>query len=200
MLADSLLRQALALGSAGGYVNGWFWRPASLLRLCLKALENDIEVEYVRGLIRRWSLVPETPPLHIGNWPWPLRIHTLGGFQLMLNEVPVTLTGKVKKPLELLKVLIALGGRGVSQERLSDALWPDADADLAKRSFDTTLHRLRKLLGNERMLQLQAGRLSIDPRYCWVDTWVPATPGGEPGDAPGAKEPQKGAEAAFFNF
>ena len=170
--AVGLLRKAMALGSAGGYVNGWFWRPASLMRLCVKALENDIEVDYVRGLIRRWSLVPETPPLHIDTWPWPLKIQTLGSFELIRDDEPVVLTGKVRKPLELLKALIAFGGINVSQERLSDALWPDADGDLAKRSFDTTLHRLRKLLGNEKVLQLQAGRLSIDPQYCWIDVWA----------------------------
>jgi len=181
--ADSLLRKAMALGRAGGYVNGWFWRPGPLLRLCVKALESDIEVDYVRGLIRRWSLVPETPPLHLDAWPWPLKIQTLGTFQLIRDDEPVVLAGKVKKPVELLKALIALGGKNVSQERLTDELWPDADGDLAQRSFDTTLHRLRKLLGNEKILQLQAGRLSINPRYCWIDTWAFVRQCGEVEDA-----------------
>ncbi len=171
--AISLLRQAMALGSRGGYAGNWFWRrPSSLLRLCVKALENDIEVDYVRGLIRRWSLVPETPPLHLDAWPWPMRIHTLGTFELIRDNEPVALTGKVKKPLELLKAIIALGGKNVSLERLADALWPEVDGDLAQRSFDTTLHRLRKLLGCEKVLQLQDGRLSIDSRYCWIDAWA----------------------------
>jgi DNA-binding SARP family transcriptional activator len=167
-----LLHKAMALGSAEGYVNSWFWRPASLLRLCVKALENDIEVDYVRGLIRRWELVPETPPLHIDTWPWPLRIKTLGTFELLQDGQPVVITGKVKKPLELLKTLIGMGAKNVPQDRLADALWPDADGDLALRSFVTTLHRLRKLLGNEKVLQLQSGRLSINPRLCWIDTWA----------------------------
>ena len=170
--ADILLRKAMALGRSGEYLSGWFWRPAALLKLCIKALESDIEVEYVRGLIRRWSLVPETPPLHLDAWPWPLKIRTLGAFTLMRDDEPVVPTGKVKKPLELLKALIAQGGKDVQLERLSDALWPDADGDLAKRSFDTTLHRLRKLLRHEKVLQLQSGRLSIDPRFCWIDIWA----------------------------
>lgn len=170
--ADIRLRKAMALGSAGGYVTGWFWRPASLVRLCARALENDIEVDYVRGLIRKWSLVPETPPLHIDAWPWPWKILTFGTFQLIRDNEPVVIAGRAKKPLELLKALIAFGGKNVPQERLTDALWPDADGDLAQRSFDTTLHRLRKLLGNDKVLLLQAGRLAINPRYCWVDTWA----------------------------
>jgi tetratricopeptide (TPR) repeat protein len=170
--ADGLLRKALALGRAGGYVNSWFWQPTSLLRLCIVALENNIEVEYVRGLIRRWSLVPETPPLHLDMWPWPFKIKTIGTFELLRDDVPVFFSGKVKKPLELLKTLVASGGKNVSQETLADALWPEADGDQALRSFDTTLHRLRKLMGNENVLQLQAGRLSLDPKYCWIDTWA----------------------------
>lgn len=198
--AVSLLRRAMALGSAGGYVNCWLWRPASLMRLCLKALENDIEVDYVRGLIRRWSLVPETPPLHLDTWPWPLKILTLGGFELILDDEPLVVTGKVKKPLEMLKALIALGGKNVSQERLSDALWPDADGDLAQRSFDTTLHRLRKLLGNDKVLQLQAGRLSINPRYCWMDAWAFERKCGEIEDALNVKGPQKDKAVSAVHF
>lgn len=171
--AITQLRQAMALGSKGGYAGDWFWRrPDSLLRLCIKALENDIEVDYVRGLIRRWSLVPETAPLHLDTWPWSLQIKTLGAFELILDDVPVVVSGKSKKPLELLKALIAFGGKNVSLEQLADALWPEADGDLSQRSFDTTLHRLRKMLGNEKVLQLQAGKLSIDPRHCWIDAWA----------------------------
>jgi LuxR family maltose regulon positive regulatory protein len=191
--AVSLLRKAMELGSAGGYVGSWLWHTASLslLRLCVKALENEIEVDYVRGLVRRWSLVPETPPLHIDSWPWPLKIRTLGNFELKLDDLPLVVSGKAKKPLELLKALIAFGGKNVAQEQLSDALWPDADGDLAQSSFNTTLHRLRKLLGNEKTLQLQAGKLSLDPRYCWVDTWAFQRQCGECEDALKAKGQQK---------
>jgi hypothetical protein len=195
-----LLRKAMALGSAGGYVNGWFWRPSALLRLCIKALENDIAVDYVRELIRRHSLVPETPPLHLAAWPWSLKIHTLGTFELIRGDETIALTGKAKKPLELLKALIAFGGKNVSQERLNDALWPDTDGDLAQRSFDTTLHRLRKLLGNEKVLQLQAGRLSIDPRCCWIDTWAFERQCGEIEETLKGKGRQKDKERLAINF
>ena len=198
--AVSLLRKAMALSRAGGYVNFWLWLPASLLRLCLKALEHGIEVEWVREMIRKRSLVPETPPLHLDNWPWPLKIETLGGFELIRDDEPLLLAGKAKKPLELLKALIAMGGKNVSQERLSDALWPDADGDLAKRSFDTTLHRLRKLLGNDKVLLLQAGRLSIDPRYCWVDAFAFEQQCGELYEAMNRKAPRKDKERLVLCF
>ena len=51
-------------------------------------------------------------------------------------------------------------------------LWPDVDGDAAQRSFDTTLHRLRKIMGDDRVLVLRDGKLSLDGRYCRVDVWA----------------------------
>ena len=74
-----------------------------------------------------------------------------------------------KNPLSLLKSLIALGGNSIKQETLEEILWPDAEGDLAHQAFDTTLHRLRKLLGCPDAIKLRNGRLSLDIRYCWID-------------------------------
>jgi two-component SAPR family response regulator len=72
----------------------------------------------------------------------------------------------------MLKVLIAFGGNEVSETRISDALWPEADGDAAHHTFTTNLSRLRQLIGIEKAVTLQEGRLSIDPRYCWIDIWA----------------------------
>jgi two-component SAPR family response regulator len=81
--------------------------------------------------------------------------------------------GKAKRrPLELLKLLIAYGGEQVSESRVTDALWPRIDGDSAHRSFTSTLHRLRKLLGEDRAVTLHEGRLSLDRRFFWLDTWA----------------------------
>lgn len=100
-------------------------------------------------------------------------IFALGRFSLLLNGEPAEFGRKLPhRPLELLKTVIALGGRAISATRLMSELWPDADGDTAKRSFDTTLHRLRKIIGDDRVLILQDGKLSLDGRYCWVDVWA----------------------------
>ncbi len=71
----------------------------------------------------------------------------------------------------MLKVLISFGeGQEVGKPWLCDILWPEADGDRAQRSFDTTLHRLRQLLGHDKAINLREGRLSLDLRYCWVDS------------------------------
>src|SRR5262249_15853347 len=52
-----------------------------------------------------------------------------------------------RKPLELLKALIALGPGDVSEIRLVEALWPESEGDKAKHAFESTLSRLPKLIG-----------------------------------------------------
>ncbi|KPJ94454.1 MAG: hypothetical protein AMJ53_05245, partial [Gammaproteobacteria bacterium SG8_11] len=75
-----------------------------------------------------------------------------------------------KKSLELLKTLIAFGGREVGEVRLCEALWPDSDGDVAHTTFSVTLHRLRKLIGTDALL-LNDSRLTLNPEVCWVDAW-----------------------------
>lgn len=165
------LQYAMALGREKGYTHFLWWQPAIMTRLCVRALEEGIETEYARTLIRQRNLVPETPPLNIEGWPWAFRIFTLGQFQVLRNDVPHAASGKSQsRPLELLQALVACGGQNVPVERITDALWPRIDSDYAHKSFTTTLHRLRKILGEDRALALNDGRLSLDRRFVWLDT------------------------------
>jgi LuxR family maltose regulon positive regulatory protein len=101
-----------------------------------------------------------------------LSIFTLGRFSLLVDGVAVQYQRKSpSKPLQLLKALIATGGRQVGTANLASILWPDQDGDRALRVFDTTLHRLRKFLGDDRFLLLQDGRLSLNSECVWVDAW-----------------------------
>ncbi len=71
--------------------------------------------------------------------------------------------------MQLLKVLIAYGGERVSEAHIIEAMWPRIDGDSAHRSFTSTLHRLRKLLGDDRAITLHDARVTLDRRYFWVD-------------------------------
>ena len=167
-----LMRQAFGLAREGGYVVGVVDDPAAMVKMCEKALEEGIETGHVQTIIRRRGLIPETPPLHLENWPWPVKIYVLGRFELFKDGQPVQDNRKVqKKPLLMLKAMIALGGKGIDEERLMDILWPEADGDQAYSALTTTLSRLRQLLG-EKVLEVQAGRVTLNPRYCWVDAWA----------------------------
>ncbi|HMA84950.1 MAG TPA: hypothetical protein VKN73_04540, partial [Desulfosalsimonadaceae bacterium] len=59
--AGESLQKAMAIGRAHQYVTTWLWRPDAMTRLCLKALEENIEVDYVQHLIRSRGLMPERP-------------------------------------------------------------------------------------------------------------------------------------------
>ncbi len=166
------LGEALALAQKHDYHNFAWCHPRVLTRLCIKALEARIEPDFVRRLIRVRAMVCETPPLHLEHWPWPLRVYTLGRFSLLQDGTPPPLNRKAQHmPVQMLKVLIALGGREVPEERLSEALWPEAEGDKAHSSFTTTLSRLRKWMGEESLV-FHDGCLTLDARRCWVDAWA----------------------------
>ncbi len=102
-----------------------------------------------------------------------MKIFTFGSFGLFHDEKPVRFSRKVQqKPLAMLKIMIALGGKEVKEEQLSDILWPEAEGDDAHNSFITTQHRLRQLIGHENAIQHKEERLTLDERQCWVDVWA----------------------------
>ncbi|MDZ7832628.1 MAG: BTAD domain-containing putative transcriptional regulator [Desulfobacterales bacterium] len=171
--ARHFLKTAMAIGNSHQFLNTWFWRPDQMVRLCCKALEADIEVSYVQKLIRCRKLTPDAAPLAIENWPWPLKIYTLGRFTIIKDGKQLTFSKKTQeRPLTLLKTIISMGGREVSINGIADFLWPEADGDAAHGAFKTTLHRLRKLLGFHEAILATTGTLTLDPKYCWVDAWV----------------------------
>lgn len=166
------LGKALKLANRRDYLNFAWCLPRMLARLCVKALEASIEADFVRRLIHTRCIVPDAPPIHLENWPWPLKVHTLGRFSLVKDDVPLSFSRKAqRKPIEMFKALIALGGREIPEMKLSDILWPDVDGDSAHSSFTTTLSRLRKLVG-EAALIFSNGCLTLDARRCWVDVWA----------------------------
>ena len=140
-----------------------------LAQLAAFALERGVAATFANQLIARRRLAPPSPAT--APWPWRLRIQTLGRFGITLADEPLAFDGKVpRKPLALLKALIAFGADAVPEHLLTDALWPDDEADAAHDAFNVALHRLRKLLpGGTDLVRLQNGRLSLDRDACWVD-------------------------------
>lgn len=166
------LRLGLEIGRQYGYHHFLWWWPTALSRICARALEEGIEVDYVRALIRQRKLAPDGAGVSAA-WPWRFRVRTLGNFRLLSHDEPLGGVGKAqRRPLELLKLLIAYGGTQVSVSRITDALWPRIDGDSAHRSFTSALHRLRKLLGEDRAVLLHEGKVTLDRRYFWVDVWA----------------------------
>jgi ATP/maltotriose-dependent transcriptional regulator MalT/DNA-binding SARP family transcriptional activator len=165
--------QAFAIGRQHSMYCVLYADPGVLASVCGEALAAGIEVDYARELIRRHQLVPPPSPALRSTWCWPLRVHALGGFELLIDDRPVVSRGKAqKKTLELLKALVALGGREVDASALADALWPDAEGDAARSAFDMALHRLRKLLGRDDAVLVRDGKASLNQDLCWLDVWA----------------------------
>jgi LuxR family transcriptional regulator, maltose regulon positive regulatory protein len=143
------------------------WTPAETARLCREALLASIEPAYVHDLVMARGLELADPPVEIRDWPWDLSIDALGGLRVCRGGEP--LESLAARSREMLMAVVAEGGE-IAHEKLMDLLWPDAEGDAARRSFDTTLHRLRGQLGCAHALLLRNGRLGLNQERCWLDT------------------------------
>jgi DNA-binding SARP family transcriptional activator len=165
----ALLRSAFT-GLDGQWRDGRLYGRV-LSSMCAEALGAQIEVAQVRAVIQRLRLSPPSP--ECANWPWPVKIFALGRFELLRDGQTIEFSGKApKKPLALLKALIAFGGRNVPEERLMDALWPDEEADGARKSLDITVLRSRKLLGSHEAIVVSDEAIGLNPHLCWTDVWA----------------------------
>jgi DNA-binding SARP family transcriptional activator len=148
-----------------------FWMGPQLSVIFGEALRAGIETDYVRGLIRRWAV----PALdrEVEAWPWPIKLYTLGRFDLQLDDRPLGFGRKApRKAMALLKIVAATGGSGVPEHRVLDLLWPDSDGDAAYGALVATLHRLRKLLADDSAIRQSAGTIALNPQRWWVDAWA----------------------------
>jgi DNA-binding SARP family transcriptional activator len=167
----ALLRELLPVCRERRYAGFLRQLPELMAPLFALALEHQVEPEYTRSLIRERQLTPPSPAT--AHWPWPLALRTLGDFVVLRDGTAMVSKGKAqKRPLDMLKALIALGGRSVDASVLTAQLWPDAEGDDAKTSFDSGLYRLRKLLAVDGALTLAVGKLSLNPTLVWLDVWA----------------------------
>lgn len=139
--------------------------------MCAIALEHGVETEFARRIVELHRMAP--PPEAGATWPWPLSIRAFGRFDVLRRGAAMALRDKAqKKPLDLLKALVACGGRAVDKVRLADFLWPDAEAGAATASLDMAVSRLRKVLGVPDALAIVDGKVDLDPGLVWLDTWT----------------------------
>ncbi|MDB6042040.1 MAG: hypothetical protein JWM63_591 [Gammaproteobacteria bacterium] len=68
-------------------------------------------------------------------------------------------------------MLIALGGTEVGAGALIDALWADSEGDAAYHALESTLYRLRQLLGQPDAVRMAGRKVSLDRNQFWIDMW-----------------------------
>lgn len=188
---STALARALANAGAGNALARYFFSRAELAELVAEALRRGIAPDAARELVRTRRLSP--PPGAGAEWPREVRIRALGGFAVERDGAPVGTSARgPQRTLELLRVLVALGGRDVPEERVAEALWPDSDGDAAQHALETAVYRLRRLLGRDAVVQ-RMRRLSISTNVCWVDALELDAVLAEGGDGP---DPRRRAHAA----
>lgn len=164
-------RESIAVsGKRPFFGHMYWWLPKRMLaRLSAEALRAEIEVDFVRCVIRDYDLTPENSVLEV--WPWAIKVYSLGCFQVHKDGRPLQDLQVQQKPLALLQVVIALGGRHVKLDSIAEILWPESEGDAGLSAFTTAMARLRKLIGAEAIV-VQGGRVSLDERHCWLDVWA----------------------------
>jgi DNA-binding SARP family transcriptional activator len=136
-----------------------------------EALRDGTESDYVRDTIQRLHIKP--PADAPESWPWPVKIFTLGRFEVLCDEQKLEFNSKApRKVLAVLKAIAAGGGEAVAVTCLTDALWPDEEGDAARKAFDVALVRLRRLLGGAEVVIVQNEHVALNRDICWVDAWA----------------------------
>lgn len=124
------------------------------------------------------SLFPDANGVEVSFDPqdYPVRISTFG-------ELKVEIAGKTTydrkwrgmSTKNLLKLILALGGKKVSNEVVADLLWPDADGATAAQNLKVAIHRLRKVGIDNGATSLpwlvsKHKHISLSGSLCFVDS------------------------------
>jgi LuxR family maltose regulon positive regulatory protein len=163
---------ALAFAREHGLITPRLTSPEALADLCAFALEEGIEAGFAEHIVRARSLPPPRRAAGLESWPWRVKVRALGRFALFRDGVPVDFPGRTpRRQLELLKLVVARGPGPVPVDAIAVALWEEAEGDRAAHAFETTLSRLRKLVGED-ILVLRDGAVALNQACCWVDAWA----------------------------
>ncbi|MCP3892941.1 MAG: hypothetical protein GY702_29305 [Desulfobulbaceae bacterium] len=159
------LEAGLALMKINGFNHFWTWEPKMMSQLLTLAVHRDIEKSFAKNLAKtRLQLNISGQGVH-----QPLLKFTL------LDTFSLSIAGQTLfhakdfTPFqrELLGLLITAKGQRIPQEKIQLELWPESSPENARKSFDTLLTRLRKLISPtlpsavKKYLYLQKGILCL---------------------------------------
>jgi len=132
------LREGFCSGERRGFTYYALFNAVELAELAKAALEHGICVDYCSQLVDNQNR-PGTTPF--------LEINCLGGFRAKRGKVPVRDSEwKSKRAKTFVKLLVSRDGHAVTRDSAMEALWPDTDTDTLGPTFNSMLHRVRKVL------------------------------------------------------
>lgn len=147
--------------------------PVAMARLFARGLDAGCEVAWLQQAILAHGL---EPPLRGGaarprRWPWPVRVRLLGAFGCESASPPAGAAGKAPaKPMALLRqIALHDANSGVAVATVAQLLWPGEGREGREKALETTLARLRKLLGCGDAILLHEQRLRLNPLRVWCD-------------------------------
>lgn len=166
--ALSLLRRMLEVAKEGKSAGAFYPLRNHGAQLCALALEHNIEPEQARELIHHYEWPAPSPDLE--SWRWQVKLLTLGEFTVLRHDAPLQFGHKApRKLLQLLRALVAFGGKQVPQQRLIDALWAEQEGDTAYRALAVAIRRLRDLFHSDAAIEHVDGKVSLDAGQVWID-------------------------------
>lgn len=112
--------------------------------------------------------------------PPPLRVLTLGGFQVFRDGIPIPASAWQRRTTRQLLAYLLLQHHPVSCEEVCEALWPDLLPDSAARALNTTFSELRRILEPQlsrgtpsHYLDRQSDTVSLCAlESLWCDVWA----------------------------
>ncbi|MDX9953011.1 MAG: BTAD domain-containing putative transcriptional regulator [Anaerolineae bacterium] len=112
--------------------------------------------------------------------PPPLRVLTLGGFEVFRDGIPIPVSAWQRRTTRQLLVYLLLRRAPVPCEELCEALWPHLSSDSAALALNTTFSELRRILEPQlsrgtpsHYLDRQADTVSFCALdYLWCDIWA----------------------------
>jgi DNA-binding SARP family transcriptional activator len=133
-------------------------------------------IEFLEKLKR--SLHPDSVEVEdlLSEAEAPVRIQTFGELRVQIgDQILYDRKWRGGRTKALLKALIIYGGEKVSKDLLIDALWPDADGDLAMTNLKVALSRLRRVgceKGQEPLpwIVVRHRHISLVKSLCFVDS------------------------------
>jgi len=145
------------------------WYPDFIYKVILLALKHNIQNTIVRDWAAQHLDHLSSPPHSELQWPWPIRIYTLGKFDIQVNGQ--SLLSSVRsdaRSLQMMKTIVLHGGK-ISISELNEQMYSQHNANKQKTLLDTHLHRLRQLLNSSTAIFRDNEQLSLDPKQCWCD-------------------------------
>jgi len=117
--------------------------------------------------------------LHFFKHIKPIQIKTFGEFSVCIDGQCIGVqTWRSPKVYQLLLLIVAAGGQKLSIHHICDAMWGHQEGDQALQNFEFILRRLRQTLQKylpqnlkaNQVVQLQHGKVSLNPSYCTLDS------------------------------